>query len=517
MRSHHRTFLTLLLLLIAPLPAVWSQDQGTGQAKEEEQPAPEAAEHGAKKEGAKLTSPHKNYFDSFDTNGDGVIVGEEWLRLPRSMRSHLESRGQQKVGTTLADFHDFLERYKTYMIEERKRNASERELAEVQRKNDWEFSKYVTTLIPEELQTKNEKPWEETSKSATMKTSPYADFFRHLDQNGNGTLDQAELKNTSQLFLVSISRDYPDQFHENRISIQEFHDYWEREKQRYQEQKEQSREQHRFEDFKLAVLRGELAANDATKKPAETTEQPKLVDSAPKKPVNKPVVMAKPPTPKAPLRSLALDIVALRRTSEGTPQRTLAEDVAGVLKGSGLALPLPTRLAAWIADPESGDVEMTDYIQTNVVPGEKATIQQGGRMPTRTGVSGRSAVFSVSNVGTLVNVLAKIESADQVELQLTFEKSYVLPGNLEESPADLTPMPSESRPERLDPANPQARRPFSRPNPVPSPVEFTPDSIGTLTAQSAAQLKRGEPIVITEIGRLQGDEFEELVILVQWK
>lgn len=227
-------------------------------------------------------------------------------------------------------------------------------------------------------------------------------------------------------------------------------------------------------------------------------------------------------------KSVRVEIVMLRRTSDGLPERTLASEVTTVLDGN--APSLSSRVLAWLADPDSGETSLVDYIQAQSIDGQSVVVQRGGNQPyvsgtTSMGSRGRAVSYNMQQVGTLVRIEpAAMKDNDKLSLSVQFEKSYL------EQAAGADDEEEAEEQEAVDeqaggddnpagtPANSAARTgrspsPFAR-SPAVEPVP--PPTIATITVEGKLVLPAGEAGVLTEIAKQNGDLFEEVVLLVQW-
>ncbi|MFN3148813.1 hypothetical protein [Bremerella sp.] len=223
-------------------------------------------------------------------------------------------------------------------------------------------------------------------------------------------------------------------------------------------------------------------------------------------------------------KSFKIEIVMLRRTTDGLPSRTLGSEVSSVLDGAGPSL--AARLIPWLADPDTHGTQLVDYMQAQSTSGESIMIQRGGResyvsSATSMGSRGRSVSYNMENVGTMARIEPFATNDDgKLGVSVQFEKSYLEQPTIhlddeEEQPENAVSDEAASDGAASGTASRTSRSPanFAR-GPVSEAVP--PPSITTMTAQGKLVLPAGEAGILTEIGKLNGDSYEEVVILVQW-
>ncbi|MHC2070684.1 hypothetical protein ACYFX5_24695 [Bremerella sp. T1] len=180
-------------------------------------------------------------------------------------------------------------------------------------------------------------------------------------------------------------------------------------------------------------------------------------------------------------------------------------------------------------------MELFDYIQAKSIAGKQITIQRGGREAYPSSISqmggGRSTTsYSFHNVGTLVSVNASDFVEGKLELEITFEKSYVDAVTEDKEPADKevaeSPEAATSTEEASETSSPKTReemldelraRQRSSASRIVASTATTPPSIETITAEGKLRLEPQSPAVLTEIARKKGDQLEEIVVLVEWR
>lgn len=337
-------------------------------------------------------------------------------------------------------------------------------------------------------------------------------MFQRLDANGDGKIAGAELERLPTVFKTKFTEGREPE--NTVIEFGQFAEALDELRQRTTDRFQRDRvESARVVDQpdRTRSTRDTLEAQPNANEPAEA--------AGPIRRVRQPVVKAEDDTAK----SFKIEIVMLRRTSVGLPNRTLASEVSSVLDGAGPSL--SARLIPWLADPDSQGAQLVDYMQGQSVPGESIIIQRGGTEPyvsgtTSMGSRGTSVSYNMQNVGTMARVEPFSTKDDgTLGISVQFEKSYFEQASIDLDDEDDQPEAAaddEAASEEGSGTAPRISRstsPFSR---APAPEPVPPPAITTITAQGKLVLPAGEAGVLTEIGKLNGDSFEEVVILVQW-
>jgi len=458
-------------------------------------------------------SPHAKYFAEFDEDGNGVIDGKEIYRLPRKLRE-MHSRQGANINPNISRerFHGFMELHKQMLEHE----LAQKRAKQDEHKREQAFEDYARKLVSPEIRVDEESGEPEI----TLENSPHAEYFRHFDKDGNGVLEGDEKGLLPQDMRNHFASRFRLAWELDRITIQEFHEFWEQEKEGWEQRREQIKEKKRFDDYRATYAKGE-------EKPEPAVEEAATAEEAP---------VADKPAPKAKAEanatnSFQVEIVMLRRTSEKLPHRTLASETLSVLDGDGPSL--SSRLLPWLADPGNASIQLVDYLQAQSVDGQQISIQRGGREPyvsstTAMGGRGRAVSYQMQNVGTMVRVNPVVmQATGELGLNVQFEKSYVEQAKLPEEEPSTEVEPRANEPGRVGippvRVNPNGTSiPNSVNHPVyssavaPTPSETLPPSIATLTAEGMLTLPSGKAGVLTEVAKRLGDEFEEVVILVQW-
>ncbi|QDU76468.1 EF hand [Bremerella volcania] len=500
-------FVFVALSFIAVPSHLFSQDEA-------EQAASQESAEVAANQSTKLTGPHADYFQTLDTNGDGKVAGEEVFRLPMTLKSLL-LRGQepQDVVIEFDEFHTSMEEYRKRLLERYEKQRMEREAVQGQRDRELAFMRYHQSLMGQ--QASSEKPEPEVNK-VTLESSPHAEYFRHFDKDGNGVLDASEQRSLPDSIVRYLDHTFADAWRTHQITIHEFHNYWEAEKQALERRQETTAENLRFQNYRTKFLVGDRPESADAVKPAPARGAPVR---------RRQEAEAKPEKDAA--KSFTVEIMMLRRTSNGLPDRTLASEVASVLEGAGPSL--SARLLPWLNDPDSPGASLVDYIQAQSIDGQSIAVQRGGSEPyvsgtTSMGSRGRAVSYNMQNVGTLVRVESiAIQDSDKLGLSVQFEKSYLEHANDDDEESDDEPEPSsEERAEASDASDSQpagssrssrsVMQGFGPPTSEPAP----PPTIATITAEGKLVLPAKVAGVLTEMAKQSGDTFEEVVILVQW-
>ncbi|MEW4456128.1 hypothetical protein AB1L30_25915 [Bremerella sp. JC817] len=500
--SRTRMFPADIDLLKSRLAQLTQYDQPAAQAKVAEAGTTEA-ETSEKEPAVSVLqdNPHRDYFATFDTNGDGKLSGEEFERLPNPVRRQFEPRIGEEASISFEQFHDFLELLRDH--EARFRAERERQEKESQAEADRErqFRDYI--------QQRSQLPEEDVA--VDLQESPHRDYFRDLDSDGNGLLQGEELKVLSPRMTENLSRRYPVAWSRKGVTLAEFHQFWEERREGLKLTRKKQQEEQRYTDHLMSLL----PEGEAVKEIADAVKAP---DEPKSDVVEVPRVRRAPPAAEKEAASavMAVDVVLLKRTvTSGLPYKTLTEEIEPMLKMDGPSI--PTRMVKWMEKPGHEAIGLSDYFQVKATAGEQIQIQQGSREPSQTSSSGRGANYSLLNVGTLISVLAKPIGEESILVHVDYEKSYIVPGQKveKEEPTD-EPKTEERRPATTREEFEQAIRGGRGFGGTPDP-NFVPDSIATLTAAGSVQLRPGKPVVLTEVGRMKGDQFEEIVIVVEWK
>ncbi|GAA4438966.1 hypothetical protein [Bremerella cremea] len=490
-------------LLKSRLAQLTRYDQPAAQANVAEGDAPEAET--SKKELAASVlpeSPHRDYFGTFDTNGDGKLSGEEFERLPNPVRQQFEPRIGEEESISFEQFHDFLELLRDHEARFRAERERQEKESQAEANRERQFRDYI--------QQRSQLPEEDVAVDLTE--SPHRDYFRALDLDGNGLLQGEELEVLSSRMTANLSRRYPVAWSRKGVSLAEFHQFWEERREGLKLTRKKQQEEQRYTDHLMSLL----PEGEAVKEIADEVKAP---DEPKSDVVEVPHYRIGPPAVSSEV--MAVDVVLLKRTvTPGLPYKTLTEEIEPMLKMDGPSI--PTRMVKWMEKPGHEAIGLSDYFQVKVTTGEQIQIQQGSREPSQTSSSGRTANYSLLNVGTLIRVQAKPMDEESILVHVDYEKSYIVPGQKaeKEEPTE-EPKTEQRRPATTREEFEQAIRAgggFGRAGfgGAPDP-NFVPDSIATLTAAGTVQLRQGKPVVLTEVGRMKGDQFEEIVIVVEWK
>ncbi|MEW4561337.1 hypothetical protein AB1K70_02355 [Bremerella sp. JC770] len=451
-------------------------------------------------------SPHAAYFAEFDEDGSGVIEGKEIYRLPRKLREMYSRQGANtNPNITLERFHGFMELHKQLL----EHDLAQKRAKQDEHKREQAFDDYSRKLVSPEISLE-EDPGE---PEVTLETSPHAEYFRHFDKDGNGVLEGDEKDLLPQDMRNHFANDFRLAWELDRITIREFHEFWEQEKEGWEQRRERIQEKKRFDDYRATYAKGEDKPEPAVEEAATAEEAPAADKPAPK---NQAEASA--------TKSFQVEIVMLRRTSAKLPDRTLASETLSVLDGAGPSL--SARLLPWLNDADNGSIQLVDYLQAQSVDGQPIVIQRGGREPyvsstTAMGGRGLAVSYQMQNVGTLVRVNpVAMKESGELGLNVQFEKSYV------EQAKPLPEQPStEEEPRANEPGHVGippvqaggANIAYVNPSPYAQPgTDTPPPSIATLTAEGMLTLPSGKAGVLTEVAKRLGDEFQEVVILVQW-
>ncbi|MBA2117262.1 hypothetical protein [Bremerella alba] len=458
------------------------------------------------------SGPHAEYFATLDTDGNGEISGEEVIRLPELLkRSYVSGQNPRQVVIDFEEFHNDMERYARRLIEDRERVRLESEAKKDQFERDLAFARYRKSLVAADPDPSVEKTGSE-QESITLETSPHADYFRHFDKNNDGVLDGDEKGSLPQTMIQYLDDHFPDAWRTNQITIREFHDHWESEQKSWKRRQEMTSKNERYENYRTKLLLGDKVAAEAARHRAAEKNTPPKKEAPPKaEPENEAV------------KSMTVEIVMLRRTSGELPGRTLASEVLEVLGNDGPSL--SARLLAWLADPNSKQVELLDYIQGQSVEGQRMSIERGGREPYFAGTTssrrgGNGVSYSTQEMGTVATVDPVVfKETDQVGLAVRFEKSYLDPPP--DKIIETTEQPEGSREEAETADEPNDARSGSSPRTsrlaMPPPIHrVPPPALTKMNAEGMLILPAGKAGVLTEVAKQRGESFEEVVILVQW-
>jgi len=453
-----------------------------------------------------VKSPHAEYFATFDTDDDGQISREEAILLPEQLK-RIAGRGGP-VPMSLERFEQVIEHYKQQL----ERDILEHEAARKRLERERAFNNYTRQLLAERFP--NEQ--RQSGEGVTLESSPHAEYFNHFDQDGSGVLEANEKESLPGIIQQRLSSKHRLAWDLNEITIREFHDFWESEKEEWERHREETEEMNRFNRYRAAYVRDD-------EKPAPQTEKPATVKEAVEEEAD--TLEEAPAEAKADkdgLESFQVEIVLLKRTSEKLPERTLAAEVKGVLEGSGPEL--SARLLPWLADPSSEAVELVDYLQAHSFDGESIRLQRGGREPYVSSVSsmgsrGGGVAYTMESVGTLVQIDAvEIEESEKLALAVQFEKSYLQHADTKEEEANETADAVEEVSEAA--ADPDVPRTRSGRAAVSSSRTANqrpaPPTIATITADGRLILPAGQAGVLTELAKRSGSSYEEIVVLVQW-
>lgn len=448
------------------------------------------------------TSPHIEYFRSFDTNGDGVISGDEGRELPDSMRkaffSSMPRTGQitykfEGIEVPLEAFHDYLE----HLSEKQKQDDEHIRNVQKDRDRDRELRRHLLSLLPRKT-----TPLEEQAQAeeVTLESSPHAAYFKHLDEDGSGVLQGEELESLPGTMNSDWPRMFPTAWVNNQITIREFHTYWEDMKQEREQSLMQSRENSTFTKYRNWYLN-----DDGTRSPFDkAAPQPK---SAPKPKAEAPAVENSKPVPHPAVKKerpivdvtepVTFEVVVIRRESKHMPPRTLAVEALEIASGEGTDL--AAKLTPWITDAASGGVEIIDYFRARALPDSPVHLQRGRRVPQATSTSSRGNNYQLSNLGTIVTMTPKRNKDGSLLASVQFEKSELLPAAAKEVREENTPKQANNAPAPYNSGDSK-------------PVE--PSGMGSITVSHVLKLKAGVPELLGELGDKTEKGFEETVVLV---
>lgn len=355
------------------------------------------------------------------------------------------------------------------------------------------------------------------SNSKTRSTGSLEAVFNKLDTNGDGKLSGEEISKVPSEFRSLLTRGRPPEdmvfrFEDFREAVNTFT----KKLQEHHEQRVQDWESSQRQRGRATVLFGDGAdPQPNANQPAEAAGPIRRE----RQPVLRPNVAA--------AKSFKIEIVMLRRTTDGLPSRTLGSEVSSVLDGAGPSL--AARLIPWLADPDTHGTQLVDYMQAQSTSGESIMIQRGGResyvsSATSMGSRGRSVSYNMENVGTMARIEPFATNDDgKLGVSVQFEKSYLEQPTIHLDDEEEQPEGAVSDEAAGDSASGAASGTPSRT--TRSPANFArgpvseavpPPSITTMTAQGKLVLPAGEAGILTEIGKLNGDSYEEVVILVQW-
>lgn len=474
--------------------------------------------------GEEFSSPHAEYFATFDTDGDGMISSNEGLQLPEQLTNSFGRRNSASFPLTLERFHHQIEYYKQLLERDLlRKQAKEKQVMRERAFNDY-TRKLLKELHPEQVS--------KEKKIITLESSPHAPYFKHFDRDGNGIIEQEEKQNLPDEMQRWLASNNGVAWDIDGITIREFHDYWETQKQEWDRHMHETLENKRHGDYHAAYVRGEEKSASKANKPAEQ----KNVEASKTEPPK--VKSAQTIVAQSDAKSIQVEVVMLRRTSDALPKRTLASEVKSGIEGAGQSL--SAGLLPWLAKPGSEGIRLVDYIQAQSIDGQAIIVQRGGREPYVSGTTtmgsrgGAQAVaYSMHEVGTLVRVEPVAGKEDgKLALSVAFEKSYIDQPAKEvdeedaevatEQPEDLSKAeegPAEPGMGRLSGTSSRARtavaQGFGQPYAFNQP-QAQPPAIATITAQGSLVQPAGEVGVLSEMAKQSGDVFEEVVILVQW-
>lgn len=341
-------------------------------------------------------------------------------------------------------------------------------------------------------------------------------MFERLDTNGDGKLAGAELDRLPRALTPQFTEGQEPE--SMAIDFEQFAEGLEVLKrdtvERFQRERVESDRVFDQRD-RTRSNRDTLEAQPAANQPAEAAGPIRRE----RQPVLRPNVAA--------AKSFKIEIVMLRRTTDGLPSRTLSSEVSSVLDGAGPSL--AARLIPWLADPDTRGTQLVDYMQAQSTSGESIMIQRGGResyvsSATSMGSRGRSVSYNMENVGTMARIEPFATNDDgKLGVSVQFEKSYLEQPTIHLDDEEEQPEGAVSDEAADDSASGAASGTPSRTSRSPAnfargPVSeaVPPPSITTMTAQGKLVLPAGEAGILTEIGKLNGDSYEEVVILVQW-
>ncbi|PQO42237.1 hypothetical protein [Blastopirellula marina] len=483
------------------------------------------------------TEPNQRQaFDRWDSNGDGKLSADEVkIVLPAELREPLIPK---LVTNGSVSFADYLQGFGQFVRAGEVRRtvlsmSPAEELAPADVPSPESLKKKIAAFLTvADAKKKNAQPMEvaevveETeTEVAEAEENPHAEYFNQLDQDGNGVIEGDEFVNGPSAFRREFGR-------AGKLTLDDFNQYMERIRTEAARRKASNQVENRYRDYVFQVASGkQTAANARAKVREEVAEEEVAEEEVAEEEVAEEEVaeeevaqisVESSGTKKDSLHAVTVEVVLLRRKTEKLPQQVLSEEVLAVVGKAGPSL--SARLLPWLADEKNADIRLIDYAQVTAVGDSEGMVQRGSREPfisARDSRGGRS--YELNNVGTIVSVKAIPTDGAKVSLLVSFEKSYV-----ESAPVDEEEESTEEATEQAasaQPLNDRGRAALGRGGffdgrgfvPGGSNLAVTPPSIVTMTINSAVTVTPGQPVVLSESGQWQGDQFDETLILVELK